>query len=265
MRIGAIPFRFRVLTLAGYGELIFLPKLADEDLDSLTSNLLRQGYGEPKVTNDQPKILRYALDKSVLRLMPRGLLLGPPGTFERLGASLELHLSHPLRREPRLSWLDNDYQRLVPSQGDLVYHSKGRHVPSAKRFSFEVSRNGSTLAADEVLMIAATAEVCGAQSLELLTSHPKDLPDLSPPMPLAKTGFLHHVSLPTADLLAELDGLVQECLRGACPVSPLSNSTIVLKHASLPSPEGKGLENVISALENWVSDLIYFAPARRTR
>jgi len=251
--------------MASEGELIYLPKLADEDVDELSSRFRAQGFDGPKVASRWPQILRYHGESSSFRLMPRGLLLGPPGTFNRLGASLGLSLAHPSREWARTSWADNDYQLLTTTEEGLVYHSRGRHSPVRRRFLEELSRFGPVIAADELYMLAATAEACNTETVELFTARPQDFPDLAPPTRSAGGRFLHRVRLPLEMLLSSLRGDLEECLTGTCPVSTLADSTVILGGARIPNSAQRGLENAISTLENWVSDVSYFSSTRRDR
>jgi hypothetical protein len=113
-------------------------------------------------------------------------------------------------------------------------------------------------------MILATVEACGPETVELLLSSPRAAADLSQPIRLEGKGFLHHVELSGEAFLSTADELIKQCLDGVCPFSPLANSTVLLKGASLPSTS-KGLEDVSAILENWVSDTSYLAaPLRRS-
>lgn len=262
MRRRPIPFKFKVLRPEPDRELICLPKLGESDLGELVSRLKGLGFHEPKVINDWPKVLRIAGESAILRLMPRGLLMGPLGTFERLGPSLDIRLRHEPAVQLPLSWVDNDYQSLVPIEGGLLLHVRGRHTPSPRRFSAEVSKMGSALSADEALMILATVEACGPETIELLATGPGTSVDLSQPIRLEGKGFLHHIELKEEAFLSTADELLKRSLDGVCPFSPLPDSTVKLKGASLPSTS-KGLEDVVATLENWVSDISYFATSLR--
>ena len=258
MRRSPIPFRFKVLRPEEGRDFIYLPKLGETEVAELVSRLKGAGFSEPEVINERPRILRFAGESSTLRLMPRGLLMGPGGTFERLGPLLDI----PRHREPvkpsALSWTDNDYQSLVPFHGVLRLHVKGRHTPPPRRFSAEVSKEGSALSADEAFMILATVEECAPRSVELLSSSPAAAADLSRPIRLKGRGFLHHVELSGEELLSAADEIIQRCLGGACPLSPLPDSTVLLRGASPPS-DPEGLEEVATILEGWVSDVSYLA------
>lgn len=263
MRRGSIPFKFKVLRPEPDRELIYLPKLGESDLGELVSRLKGLGFHEPKVINDRPKVLRIAGESATIRLMPRGLLMGPLGTFERLGPSLDIRLCHEPVVQLPLSWVDNDYQSLVPIEGGVLLHARGRHTPSPRRFSAEISRMGSALSVDEALMILATVEACGAETIELLAISPGTSVDLAQPIRLEGKGFLHRIELREEAFLSTADDFLKRSLDGICPFSFLPDSTVILRGASLPSTS-KGLEDVAAALENWVSDVNYFAtPLRR--
>lgn len=258
MRRRPIPFKFKVLMPEPDRELIILPKLGESDLSELVSRLKGLGFSEPKVINARPKVLRIVGGSATLSLMPRGLLIGQLGTFEHLGPSLDLHLSHEPSDKLPLSWVENDYQSLEPTEGGLLLHVRGRHVPPPRRFPAEVSRVGSPLSADEAFMILATVEACKPRTVELLASIANDSVDLSQPIRLEAKGFLHHVELGAEELLSMADQLLNRSLGGVCPFSPLFDSTILLKGASLPkTPDG--LEEVVETLHNWVSDACYLA------
>ena len=158
----AFPFRFRVLRISGDVELVYLPKLGEADVVELTARLASKGYGNPKVINSHPKIIRYASESSSLRLMPRGLLLAAHGAFERLGPVFDFPLKGAPAPMPALSWEDNDFQQLFPTAGGLTYVSRGRHAPPRNRFAGEVSRTGPVVSADELYMVFATAEACNS-------------------------------------------------------------------------------------------------------
>ena len=264
LKAARLPFRFRVLRFASEGELIYLPKLAEGDVDEISSRLRGLGFEGPKVASRRPSMLRYVGESFTLRLMPRGLFLGPRETFNRVGASLALDLAHPSRDRVKPSWSDNDFQLLTPTDGGVVYHSRGRHSPLRKRFAAELSRFGPFMAGDELYMMAATAEACGASAIELLTARPGDLTDLSPPIHIAGGRYLHHVRLPLDTLLSTLQRSLEECLAGTCPVSTLADSTAFLHGATTPSSVRGDFENTISALENWVSDASYFSATKRS-
>jgi hypothetical protein len=264
MRRSPIPFKFKILKPEPGRELIYLPKLGEAEVEELVSRLNGLGFDGPEVVNDRPKVLRLAGESATLRLMPRGLITGPQGTFERLGPSLDIRLRHEASDQPALSWIDNDYQSLVPVAGGLILHVRGRHTPQPKRFSAEVSRVGSLLSTDEALMILATVEACEPERIELLASRPGTAPDLSRPIRLEGKGFLHHVELRGQALRSRADGLIEQCLGGLCPFSPLADSTVRLKGASLPS-SSKGLDDVAAILADWVSDVSYFATPFRRR
>jgi hypothetical protein len=257
MRHKQLPFRFKVLEPEPDRELVFLPQLGAEDVEEVVSRLGRLGYGRPEVVNAQPKVLKFVGPSNSLRFMPRGLLVGPLGTFERLGPQLAIDLHHKRGSGSPLSWGNNDYQHLVPSEKGLVMHVKGRHAPSPRRFDSECARAGTALSADEAMVIIATVEVCSPKTLEIFTSHPGNSTDITRPLPSRGGGFLHHVELSEDTFLADADSLLKECLDGQCPFSPLADSTVVLKGGTIP-PSSKGLEDVISVLENWVSDANYF-------
>jgi hypothetical protein len=107
-------------------------------------------------------------------------------------------------------------------------------------------------------MILATVEACAPRSVELLTGSPGGSVDLSQPIRMEGKGFLHHVELGREELLSAADEIIRRCLAGACPLSPLADSTVVLKGASLPS-SSEGLEEVAAILEGWVSDVSFLA------
>ncbi len=262
MRLRTLPFRFKVLRSGKDIELTYLPKLGSRDVKELSSRLSMTGFGAPTVTWKNPLILRYKGVSSTIRVMPRGLLMAPLGTFERIGRALDFEPGHPQRARAPVSWLDNDYQALTLAEGGIIYHARPRHFLSVKRFASAVSKEGSMLSPDEVLMIAATAEACGAKSMELLTSRPGDLPDLSPPLPLPKGGFLHHVLQSAEGFQANLGATLGECLSGNCPVSPLANCTVTLVGGALPESKRRNLEDVAAVLERWVFDASYFSEGR---
>jgi hypothetical protein len=259
MRRRPIPFRFKVLRPEPDREHIYLPKLGEADVDALVARLDGLGFGEPKVINVGPKVLKFSKESATLRLMPRGLLIGSNGTFERLGPSLDIKLRHEPAGREALSWSDNDYQTVVPTQGGLTLHVRGRHTPSPRHFAAEVSRTGSLLSPDEALMVLATVEACNPETVELLATSSGTSVDLSQPLHLEGKGFLHHVELAREGLLSKADDLIEQCLGQTCPFTPLPDSTIRLKGASLP-PSPRGLEEVMSILENWVSGRSYFGP-----
>ena len=258
MRRSPIPFRFKVLRPDSGNELIYLPKLGEPDVEELVSRLKGVGFSEPEVLNVRPRILRFVGESSTLRLMPRGMLIGPRGTFERLGSALDIQLHHGPAGQLELSWTDNDYQSLAPSHGMLRLHVRGRHTPPPRRFSGEISKAGSALSADEAMMILATVEACSPRSVELFSGSPGASVDLSRPIRMEGKGFLHHVELSGEELLSAADEIIRRCLAGACPLSPLADSTVLLKGAALPS-SSKGLEEVATILEGWVSDVSYLA------
>lgn len=262
MRRRPIPFKFKVLRPEPGRELIYLPKLGVPEVEGLAFRLRELGFDEPRVINDRPKVLKIVGESATLRLMPRGLLIGPQGTLERLGPSLDIHLSHLPMGQSALSWIDNDYQSIVSMKGGLILHLRGRHTPPLKRFSADVSRMGPTLSADEALMTLATVKACGPKSIELLTNSPGRSADLSQPIRLEAKGFLHHVELSTETFLSKADEIIDKCLVGACPFSPLPDSTVRLKGGSFPA-DSKELEGVLAILENWISDSGYLATPLR--
>ncbi len=261
MRLWPIPFRFRVLQLGEGLELTYLPKLGDREIGELSGRLASLGYRKTKSAMGRPDILRFADATSSIRIMPRGLLMGSVGTFEKLGGALDLKASRQAEEALYVSWEDNDYQRLTAAKGALVYHARPRHFPSRRRFASEISKVASPLSADEVYMMAATAEASGADAVEVLTSSAGDAEDLSPPVPLAGRGFLHHVRLPMTRLADDLDRMIEECLAGSPPICTLPDSTVLLSGASLASVRSTGDEGKADALGEWVLDRKYLRPA----
>jgi hypothetical protein len=255
---GVLPFRFKVVRPDPATEIVYTPKLSAEDTTRLVSNLMEMGYSPPKIMNSRPRVLRLSKGATSLKLMPRGLLVGPHGLFDRIGARLTIRLDTADSGSGPLSWTENDYQKIQPSDVDLLLQVKGRYCPSVRRFRSVISSAGSVLAADEALMIAATVELAEPESVELLSSLPSSCKDLSEPIRVPGGGFMHHVALPARDFIQETGRVLDQALIGRCPISPLPEGSVILRRAKRGKFRAGRLDDVAKSLAGWVSDRDYF-------
>jgi hypothetical protein len=254
----AIPFRYRLLRPAEEREVIFLPKLSDEDVAEATSRLRGLGLAGPRLLRRGPTVIGFRLGSSSVRLMPRGLLLGPKGLFEMVAAELSFPLHHVERRPFRPCWTANGYLHTAKAGKDVVLHVRGRYLPPSSKFFSLASRCEGLLAPDELFMILAAVEAMRPSSIEVLLSKALGGEELSAPVKLGARGFLHHVRLSYGEFEGSADGIMSDAVSGECDLFPLPDSTVVLRDVMHPDPRPSLLSSARLALREWAADDVYF-------
>lgn len=253
-----IPFTFRVLNLSENRELVYIPKLSDDDLSEVSRRFKEMGMSHPREARQRPRIIQFNYSGAVVRLMPRGLVVGPPGIFENVATKLSFKLSRVARDAGQFSWTNNNFQQAVTKGRDTVLRIRGRFIPTSARFLSVVSRMGGFLATDEIMVIKATVQASWPESVEFMAAKSFGAQEAEPPLRLAGGSFLHKVSMGRDAFLALAEEAVNDRLHGANMVLPLPNTTIVLRRPRFPRPPLRELKSLAGALLEWVSDEVYF-------